>query len=139
MLVLVVVAIVGGLGGYLWGTFAVPSQDVASGESWSSEDLERVLLNLGELERLLDAGHDMYVYFWDPDCPFCQQADVILAPIGKDLDNFYMINVMEHYDAWDFYQIKGTPTLVHFRDGMEQERLVGLREEDEYRRFLQLN
>lgn len=143
VLVLLAVAIVGGLSGfagmYFFGERAgntMATDDSLPPPSWSDDELEQVLLSLDQLEKLLKSQNDMYVYFWDPNCPFCRQADVLLEPIVKNLDNFYMVNVIEEYEAWDLYEIPGTPTLIYFEDGVEKERLVGLQDEDTYRAFL---
>ena len=53
--------------------------------------------------------------------------------LGIDLVQY---NLLEFEQGWDDYNIESTPTIVQFKDGKEVARIVGLQEEDVYRRWL---
>lgn len=91
---------------------------------------------LAYVQQLMDRGDEIFVYFWDPDCPFCAKVDPYLKPLGAQLDNFYIINVVEHPEAKKIYKIQGTPTVAHFKNRLMINRLDGARMEDTYREFL---
>ncbi|MCH1627635.1 thioredoxin family protein [Ferdinandcohnia quinoae] len=82
-----------------------------------------------ELEKKLEAGESLTVYFYDPTCPHCKETTPVIVPMtngmGIDLKKF---NLLEFRDGWNEYGIESTPTLIHFKNGKEEKRLVGSNE-----------
>lgn len=94
-----------------------------------------------DLDKKLADEEDVTVYYFSPTCSYCQEATPILAPIAEDLGaDVKKMNLLE-YDLMDYYEIEGTPTLIHYQNGKEVDRIVGLPDEPEetYRAFLERN
>ncbi|EEL48115.1 thioredoxin [Bacillus cereus Rock3-44] len=43
-----------------------------------------------------------------------------------------VLNLEEYKQGWDMFQIKGTPTIISYKDGKEMNRILG---EQSYKRF----
>ncbi|UFJ39251.1 thioredoxin domain-containing protein [Brevibacillus humidisoli] len=83
-----------------------------------------------ELQEKLDNKEELYVYFYDPTCPHCKETTPILVPLADELKiDVKKHNVLEFQEAWQKFQLTGTPTLIHFKDGKEVGRLAGGQEE----------
>ena len=90
-----------------------------------------------ELEKKLADQEDVTVYFFASDCIYCKEATPILTPMAEELGiDLVQYNLLEFKQGWNDYNIKSTPTIVQFKDGEEVTRIVGLQEEDAYRRWL---
>lgn len=81
-----------------------------------------------DLDKKLEAKEDVLVYFYSPTCPHCQVTTPKIVPIAKDLKvDLKKVNLLE-FNAesyWKRYFIQETPTLVQYKDGEEEERMVG--------------
>lgn len=90
-----------------------------------------------EVEKKLKNKEDFIVYFYSPECPHCQRTTPILMPVAKDVGvTINQFNLLEFEDGWNNYNIHETPTLVHFKDGKEQDRIVGYQEEATFKNLL---
>ncbi|MEA4896849.1 thioredoxin [Bacillota bacterium Meth-B3] len=70
------------------------------------------------------------VDFWAPWCGPCR----MIAPIIEQLAGEYSgraavgkLNIDEEQDAAVSYRVTSIPTLILFKDGVEQERMIGAR------------
>ncbi|WP_226576782.1 thioredoxin family protein [Halobacillus litoralis] len=78
-----------------------------------------------ELEEQIESGEPTTVYFYSPTCSHCQRTTPVLIPMVQELGiDMKKMNLLE-FDVWKEYQVKATPTLVHYENGEEQARLVG--------------
>lgn len=89
-----------------------------------------------KLVTAINSEDDILVYFYQTDCVYCKQAkpiiDSLVDEMEIELENF---NLQEYTAEWENFNITGTPTLVHYKDGAEVSRIDGLREEKEYREW----
>ncbi|MGR3763360.1 thioredoxin family protein [Rossellomorea sp. NS-SX7] len=93
-----------------------------------------------ELEKKLADKEDVTVYFYSSTCPHCKETTPILAPLAEEMGvDMVQYNVLEFEQGWTDYQIEATPTLVHFKDGKEVDRVVGSQPEEEFRSFFEEN
>jgi thioredoxin-like negative regulator of GroEL len=93
-----------------------------------------------ELEKKLENKEDVTVYFYSSTCPHCKETTPVLAPIAEDMGvDMVQYNVLEFEQGWTDYQIEATPTLVHFKNGEEVDRIVGSQPEEEFRSFFEEN
>ncbi|MBM7647658.1 thiol-disulfide isomerase/thioredoxin [Bacillus ectoiniformans] len=93
-----------------------------------------------ELEKKLEAGEDVTVYFYSPTCPHCKETTPVLMPLAKENNvEIMQYNLLEFEQGWDQYQIEYTPTLIHFEKGTEKDRLVGGQPESEFESFFEKN
>lgn len=101
----------------------------------NDENYQNIILP-GELEEKIASGDDVYAYFFSPTCVYCQAFTPVLMPLAADEGvQIDQLNLLE-YDVWSQYSIDATPTLIHFKDGEEVNRLVGNAPEEEARAFL---
>lgn len=92
-----------------------------------------------DLDTLLDEEKDVTVYFYKSDCPHCKVVTPKLVPMVEDMDiDMKKVNLLEfnQQEYWDRYFIESTPTLVHYKDGEEEARIVGENSEKDYKEFL---
>lgn len=90
-----------------------------------------------DLDALLDAGEDVTVYFYSPTCVYCQRTTPIVVPLTEELDiDMKKMNLLE-FDKMDYYDIEGTPTIIHYKEGKEVARISGERPEEEFRDFFE--
>ncbi|WP_053365381.1 thioredoxin family protein [Bacillus sp. FJAT-27245] len=98
------------------------------------------IVTLENLEKKLANHGDLTVYFYSPTCPHCQKVTPILMPLAKEMDvDILQLNVLEYDSAWDVYKIDGTPTLIHFENGVETARIVGERNKEQLQEWLKKN
>lgn len=89
-----------------------------------------------ELKQDLENGEDETVYFYSPECSYCQRTTPILVPVTEDMDvDVKKFNLLEFAQEGSPYGIESTPTLVHYEDGKEVARMVGQHTEDEFKAF----
>lgn len=93
-----------------------------------------------DLSEKIENGEDVTVYFYSPTCVHCQKTTPILVPVTEDLDvDMKKLNLLEFEEEWDTYDIEGTPTLVHYKDGEEVARISGEQPEDTFVSFFNDN
>ncbi|MFD2630315.1 thioredoxin family protein [Oceanobacillus kapialis] len=89
-----------------------------------------------ELSETIESGEPVTVYFYSPECVYCQNTTPYLVPLAEDNNvDMKKMNVLEFSDQMAQYGIESTPTLVHYKDGEEQGRIVGQRPEGEFQQF----
>ncbi|HXF43117.1 MAG TPA: thioredoxin [Pyrinomonadaceae bacterium] len=69
------------------------------------------------------------VDFWAEWCAPCRQLTPRLESVAEELNgqvNFYKLNVDDNPATADKYGVRGIPTLILFKEGKEEERIVGL-------------
>jgi len=90
-----------------------------------------------ELDDKLADGESATVYYFSPTCSYCQQTTPVVMPVAEDMDvDLLQMNLLE-YEKMDYYDVEGTPTIIHYEDGEEVDRIVGYHEEDEFRTFFE--
>lgn len=93
-----------------------------------------------DLDEELANGEDLTVYFYSPTCIHCQNTTPILMPIIEELDiDMKKMNLLEYDDKWEHYTIEGTPTVIHYKDGQEVDRISGKQSEKDFRNFFNEN
>ena len=89
-----------------------------------------------DLEKEIEDGEKVTVYFYSPECVYCQRTTPILVPLTEDLDvDVKKFNLLEFGKEGSPYAIESTPTLVHYEDGKEVARVVGQHSEEEFTAF----
>ena len=93
-------------------------------------------------EDVLQSQQPVLVDFWAPWCAPCR----MLAPAVEALAEQYRgnasvvkVNVDENPLTSQRYGIKGIPTLILFRGGKEEERIVGATSKDVLARLIEKN
>jgi len=80
-----------------------------------------------ELYEKISSGESVTAYFFSPECPYCMEMTPILMPIAKEKGiHVYQYNMLEFQNESQPYGITSWPTLIHYEDGKEVSRSVGL-------------
>lgn len=89
-----------------------------------------------ELKEKVESGESVTVYFYSPECGHCQNTTPVLVPVTDDLGiDMVKLNLLEFPAEWDHWNIKSTPTVVHYEDSEEVARIIGERTEEEFQAF----
>lgn len=87
-------------------------------------------------KRLLDK-ETLTVYYFSPTCTYCIQTTPVVVPLTEEYGiDMYKMNLLE-YDKMKYYNVQGTPTVVHYEEGVEVGRLYGAASEAEFRQFFE--
>ncbi|HHT7190969.1 TPA: thioredoxin family protein, partial [Bacillus cereus] len=49
------------------------------------------------------------------------------------------LNVEKEPHGWDQFKIKGTPTIIYYKDGKEIDRIEGVYQEDQFKKWFKKN
>lgn len=109
--------------------------DPATIDLIGNENYNNIILP-DELEKKIESGESVMAYFFSPTCSYCQQMTPVLMPIAREMNvDVLQYNLLEFSSKAAGYNLEGTPTLVHFKDGKEIDRLYGAAPEEEIRHF----
>ncbi|WJE53451.1 thioredoxin family protein [Bacillus cereus] len=80
------------------------------------------------------------VYFYQTGCHYCEKVSPIVVPMAKDMNiDMKVIDIFYDEKAWDDYKIEGTPTIIHFKDGKEVNRIKGEQSKDAFEKWFKEN
>lgn len=89
-----------------------------------------------ELKTRLENEETLTVYFYQPTCPACKRTSPIVVPMTESMGiDLKLFNLIEFQDGWKDYNIESTPTIVHYENGKEVKRIVGLKSKPEFEAF----
>ncbi|EJQ07698.1 thioredoxin [Bacillus cereus] len=112
--------------------------DNATGSQTDGSDYYTNKISLSDLQKNLKEKKEETVYFYQTSCVHCQKLSPIVVPMAKDLNVDMKVMDIEKLDApWDEYKIKGTPTIIHFKDGKEVSRISGEQPKDKLKEWLE--
>lgn len=91
-----------------------------------------------ELAEALKNKEDKTVYFYSPTCVHCQRTTPIVAPLAEEMGiDLVQYNLLEFEQGWDDYGIDSTPTIVHYKNGKEEARLVGYNDKEVFKKWFE--
>ena len=103
----------------------------------ATNDLYKNEISLDQLKTKIDGKEEFYAYFYQTGCEHCKVVSPILIPLAEEMDKpLKPVNIHQKQEPWKDYNIQGTPTVVHFKDGKEVKRIVGEHPESDFRNFL---
>ena len=91
-------------------------------------------------KEISNAKKPVLVDFWMESCGPCYILSPILEKLGNDFGEKIIlakVNLNETPLASQKYQIKATPTVILFKEGKPVSGFVGLRSEEEIRKWLE--
>ncbi|MBM7097630.1 thioredoxin family protein [Bacillus sp. H-16] len=89
-----------------------------------------------ELDEKIENEEDFTVYYFSPACQACNQVSPVIIPMAdeKDID-LHLFNLLEFDNGFSQFGIDGTPTLIHYENGEEVERIYGAADQPTYEWF----
>jgi thioredoxin 1 len=79
-----------------------------------------------ELDEKIKNKESFFIYYYASTCPHCQKTTPVLVPLEKELGvDVKQFNLEEFKDGWKKYNIKYTPTLVYYKNGVAVDRMEG--------------
>ncbi|AZQ48995.1 thioredoxin family protein [Bacillus sp. GX] len=112
--------------------------DNATGSTTNGPDYYTNKISFSDLQKNLKEKKEETVYFYQTSCVHCQKLSPVVVPMAKDLNVDMKVMDIEKIDApWDEYKIKGTPTIIHFKDGKEVSRISGEQPKDKLKEWLE--
>ncbi|WP_191557800.1 thioredoxin family protein [Metabacillus idriensis] len=102
-------------------------------------DLYKNQISITQLDSEIDSGNSTFVYFYQENCMYCKKVSPILIPLAKDLNiDLKVHDVQKYQESWDKYKIEGTPTLIHFNNNKEVDRINGANDKNIYEEWFEL-
>ena len=91
-----------------------------------------------ELAEQVESGEAITVYFYSPSCVHCQRTTPVVKPMAENYGiDLKKLNLLEFQDQWKKYNIKSTPTIIHFENGEEVARIVGEHKQEAFENFFE--
>ncbi|MEG7841628.1 thioredoxin family protein [Bacillus mobilis] len=112
--------------------------DNATDSKTNGPDYYTNKISLSDLQKNLKEKKEETVYFYQTSCVHCQKLSPVVVPMAKDLNVDMKVMDIEKIDTpWDDYKIKGTPTIIHFKDGKEVSRISGEQPKEKLQEWLE--
>ncbi|MBP3972289.1 thioredoxin family protein [Bacillus sp. WL1] len=95
-------------------------------------------ISLEDLNKNIEDKKEQTIYFYQTSCVHCQKVSPIVVPLAKDLNvDMKVIDIENLNEPWDKYNIQGTPTIIHFKDGKEVSRISGEQSQDKFKEWFE--
>ncbi|ASZ15858.1 thioredoxin family protein [Bacillus cereus group sp. TH43LC] len=95
-------------------------------------------ISLEDLNKNIEDKKEQTIYFYQTSCVHCQKVSPIVVPLAKDLNvDMKVIDIENLNEPWDKYDIKGTPTIIHFKDGKEVSRISGEQSKEKFKEWFE--
>lgn len=88
------------------------------------------IVNKEEFEKIIKGNKPVLVDFFATWCGPCKMLSPILEQVNEDANGKYEIvkvDIDDSYDIAKSFGIMSVPTMIIFKNGEEQEKMVGLR------------
>lgn len=85
------------------------------------------LVSLGQLTNTVDSGSHVLVELWGTHCAPCRSLRPLLEKMSDSRTDWSWnaLNVDAVPEVADKYNVRGTPTILLFKDGQEVDRTAG--------------
>ena len=103
-----------------------------------SEQIREINDNSFE-EEVLQSEQPVLVDFWAAWCAPCRMMNPTVEAVAAEYEGsarVFKLNVDENPESAQRYGIKGIPTMILFREGREEERVVGATSRDALSRLI---
>ncbi|HDR3650712.1 thioredoxin family protein [Bacillus sp. Gnz1/3] len=95
-------------------------------------------ISLEDLNKNIEDKKEQTIYFYQTSCVHCQKVSPIVVPLAKDLNvDMKVIDIENLNEPWDKYNIQGTPTIIHFKDGKEVSRISGEQSKEKFKEWFE--
>ncbi|NIA59407.1 thioredoxin family protein [Bacillus pacificus] len=106
--------------------------------STNEKDYYSNKISLEDLNKNIEDKKEQTIYFYQTSCVHCQKVSPIVVPLAKDLNvDMKVIDIENLNEPWDKYNIQGTPTIIHFKDGKEVSRISGEQSKEKFKEWFE--
>lgn len=118
--------------------FIIFSTNALKKDSEKDNFLIETAITQKEALTILNNNDEVTIYFYTPTCSHCKKTTQLLSEINeKNNVKIKTFNLQNFEEGWEKYNIKGTPTIIHYKKGKEEKRLLGEHSQKEYREWLE--
>ncbi|WP_227495299.1 thioredoxin family protein [Bacillus cereus] len=97
-------------------------------------------IKTNELQNDILKQDEKFVYFYQTNCHYCKKTSPIVIPMTKKLNiNMEVLNLEEEPNGWNQFKIEGTPTIIHYKNGKEIDRIEGEYKDEEFKEWFNKN
>lgn len=97
-------------------------------------------IKTNDLQNDILKQNEKFIYFYQTNCYYCKKTSPIVIPMTKKLNiNMEILNLEEEPNGWNQFKIEGTPTIIHYKDGKEIDRIEGEYKEEEFKKWFNKN
>lgn len=92
-------------------------------------------LDSATFQETINSEQPVFVDFWAEWCMPCKVFAPVLEELSDELDGkatFCKLNIDEHASLAQEYSIQSIPTVILFKNGEPEERIVGLRTKQQF-------
>jgi thioredoxin 1 len=92
----------------------------------------------GKLPAVLNSPTPFVLEFGTNGCPDCKRLRSVVDMVSDDLEDkveVYYVDVDKVPEVKDKYEVRDLPTMILFKDGKPQDKLVGYHHEQEVHDF----
>lgn len=103
-----------------------------------NDPLYQNIISPKQLDEEIINSKNITVYFYSPTCEHCKKVTPIVAQITQAIGvKLKQFNLLEYEEGWEKYHIVGTPTIIHFSNGKEQDRIMGMNSKSEFKQWFE--
>lgn len=130
--------IFGGIIIVLFAAIFAVTQMEKKNASTDEKDYYSNKISLEDLNKNIEDKKEQTIYFYQTSCVHCQKVSPTVVPLAKDLNvDMKVIDIENLNEPWDKYDIKGTPTIIHFKDGKEVSRISGEQSKEKFKEWFE--
>lgn len=97
-------------------------------------------IKTNELQNDILKQDEKFIYFYQTNCHYCKKTSPIVIPMTKKLNiNMEVLNLEKEPNGWNQFKIEGTPTIIHYKNGKEIDRIEGEYTEEEFKEWFNKN
>ncbi|WP_242294080.1 thioredoxin family protein [Bacillus cereus group sp. BfR-BA-01381] len=132
------ILIFGGIIIVLFAAMFAVAQMEKKNASTNEKDYYSNKISLEDLNKNIEDKKEQTIYFYQTSCVHCQKISPIVVPLAKDLNvDMKVIDIENLNEPWDKYNIQGTPTIIHFKDGKEVSRISGEQSKERFKEWFE--
>ncbi|RFB48144.1 thioredoxin family protein [Bacillus sp. dmp10] len=130
--------IFGGIIIVLFAAIFAVTQMEKKNASTDEKDYYSNKISLEDLNKNIEDKKVQTIYFYQTSCVHCQKISPTVVPLAKDLNvDMKVIDIENLNEPWDKYNIQGTPTIIHFKDGKEVSRISGEQSKEKFKEWFE--
>ncbi|MED1512848.1 thioredoxin family protein [Bacillus proteolyticus] len=109
-------------------------------EEVSVKDYYKNKISQEQLQQDIIDKKEKNIYYYQTSCSHCAKVSPIVIPMAQEMKiDMEVMNLEEYESAWDQFKILGTPTIIHYKDGKEINRIEGEQSEEDFESWFQNN